>query len=149
MTFRPGHWFHTGDHRTHRPPGWVNEGYHKMEKMRPFADRHDLTMLQLAAFWNLGHAPVKAVVPTFIEEEVENDYARTASEKLAEMEALSGRNPLSHGEVEEIAAIGDNTGCMPLKGATEKHDCAPLADQWAISPDLADVAERWGINTDW
>ena len=120
-----------------------------MEQMRPFAERHGLTMLQLAAFWNLGHEAVKAVVPTYIEEEVENEYARTAAEKLAEMEAVTGANPLSPDEVEEIATLGDNTGCMPLKGATAKHDCGPLADQWAISPELQDVAERWDINTDW
>ena len=146
---RPGHWFHTGDHRTHRPSGWVNGGCTKVEAMRPYAERHGLSLLQLAAFWDLAHRPVHAVVPTYIEEWEENDYARSAASKLAEMEVLSGRNPLSQPEVDELATIGDNTGCMPLKGATRKHDCAPLADQWGIDERLAEVAKRWAIDTAW
>ena len=146
---RPGHWFQTGDHRTHRPPGWVNEGHRKMEEMRPYAQRHGLTMLQFACQWVLGHRPVEAVVPTYIQEGEENEYARGAAQKLAEMGGLPTDNLLSAEEIEEIAAIGDNTGCMPLKGASPRHDCAPLADQWALSPHLTEIARRWGICTEW
>ena len=44
----PGHEFARGDHRTFRPEGWVEEGRERMERMRPLAERHGLTMLQLA-----------------------------------------------------------------------------------------------------
>ena len=36
--------------------------------MRPIAERHGLTPLQLACQWNLAHGPVKSVVPTLIQE---------------------------------------------------------------------------------
>ncbi len=52
---------------------------------------------------------------------------------------------LSAAEVEELRAIGDNSGCMALKGASLQHEGSPLADRWPLSPELEDVAERWGI----
>src|SRR5437764_4380134 len=42
----PGHAFAERDHRTFRPGGWVEAGRERMERMRPIADRHGLTMLQ-------------------------------------------------------------------------------------------------------
>src|SRR3984893_9461705 len=44
----PGHPFAEHDHRRFRPEGWVGEGRQKLEGMRPYAERHGLTMLQLA-----------------------------------------------------------------------------------------------------
>src|SRR3954471_7310907 len=44
----PGHSFAEGDHRRFRPEGWVEAGRERMERMRPIAERHELTMLQLA-----------------------------------------------------------------------------------------------------
>ena len=51
---RPGHKFGHQDHRAFRPAGWVEAGWEKMEKMRPIAQRHNLTMLQLACVWDLS-----------------------------------------------------------------------------------------------
>ena len=45
---RPGHEFPRYDHRGFRPAGWVEAGREKLERMRPIAERHGLTMLQLA-----------------------------------------------------------------------------------------------------
>ena len=44
-----------------------------------------------------------------------------------------------------IRAIGDNTGCMALKGANPEHSGEERPDRWDLSDHLAEVAERWGI----
>lgn len=141
---KPGHKFKDGDHRSFRPAGWVEHGCEKIERIRPIADRHGLTMLQLACQWNLAQAPVKSVVPTLIQEA--HEAAKPIEQKLAELAALPEKNLLSAGEVEEIRRIGDNTGCMALKGASRRHEGQqPRADEWPMRDDLLPVAERWHI----
>src|ERR671938_635659 len=54
----PGHPFPKWDHRTFRPAGWVEAGRERLERMRPIAERHGLTMLQLACAWDLALEPV-------------------------------------------------------------------------------------------
>ena len=55
-----GHAFAPYDHRRFRPDGWVQAGRERLEQMRPYAERHGLSMLQLACAWNLAH-PVRAL----------------------------------------------------------------------------------------
>ena len=142
---KPGHKFKDGDHRAFRPAGWVEHGYEKIEKIRPFAEKHGLTMLQLACQWNLCQSPVKSVVPTLIQEAGED--AKNISAKLDELAALPETNLLSAAEIEEIRRIGDNTGCMALKGASRRHEGQePRADEWPMRDDLLPVAERWHIS---
>src|SRR3954468_24995931 len=57
----PGHPFPRYDHRGFRPAGWVERGREKLERMRPIAERHGLTMLQLASQWNVAHPAVRTV----------------------------------------------------------------------------------------
>ena len=141
---KPGHKFRDGDHRAFRPAGWVEHGYEKIEKMRGYAEKHGLTMLQLACQWNLCQAPVKSVVPTLIQEAGED--AKAISAKLDELAALPEQNLLSAEEVEAIRQIGDNTGCMALKGASRRHEGQePRADEWPMRDDLLPVADRWHI----
>src|SRR5215218_4172258 len=64
----PGHPFPKWDHRSFRPAGWVEAGREKLDRMRPIAERHGLSLLQLACLWNLAHAPVACVAPTLIQE---------------------------------------------------------------------------------
>ena len=45
----------------------------------------------------------------------------------------------------EIRAIGDNTGCMALKGGVPDHEGDERPDRWALTPELSAVGERWGI----
>src|SRR5581483_1760580 len=111
----PGHPFPRYDHRGFRPDGWVEAGRERMERMRPIAERHGLTMLQLACLWNLAHDPVQAVVPTLIQEEALD--ARPIEAKRGELASLPDV-ALSADEVAEIRDLGDNTGCMALKGAS-------------------------------
>ena len=53
---------------------------------------------------------------------------------------------LSDAEIEEIRALGDNTGCMVLKGGSAAYTEEPVADRWPLDADLAQVAERWSID---
>jgi hypothetical protein len=53
---------------------------------------------------------------------------------------------LSPDEVRAIRAIGDNTGCMALKGANPGHTGPPHPDRWAIDEELLAVAGRWRID---
>jgi aryl-alcohol dehydrogenase-like predicted oxidoreductase len=141
---RPGHEFATHDHRGFRPPGWVQEGVERLERMRPYAQRHGLTMLQLACQWNLAHPPVACVAPTLIQES--GPDARPVEDKRAELESLPAELRLSAVEVEELRAIGDNTGCMTLKGANPEHEGGALPDRWALTAELARTGERWGVS---
>ncbi|HSD22720.1 MAG TPA: aldo/keto reductase [Solirubrobacterales bacterium] len=135
-----------GDHRSFRPEGWVAEGRAKLDRLRPVAERANLTPMQLACQWNLAHPAVECVVPTLIQEMGEG--ARPIEEKRAELASLPAEQLLSAEDVAEIRAIGDNTGCMALKGATPDHSGEERPDRWPVSPELAEVAERWEIDPD-
>jgi hypothetical protein len=49
-------------------------------------------------------------------------------------------------ELHALRAIGENTGCMTLKGASLEYAGPPRADRWALDGELAAVAGRWGID---
>ncbi len=141
----PGHEFAARDHRGFRPEGWVQEGRRRLELMRPYAARHELTMLQLACLWNLGQPGVRCVVPTLIQETGEG--ARPVEEKRAELAALSDKGvSLGEDELRAIRELGDNAGCMTLKGASSEHQGRELPDRWPLDQELGDVAARWGID---
>jgi aryl-alcohol dehydrogenase-like predicted oxidoreductase len=138
----PGHVFPRYDHRGFRPAGWVEAGRERLERMRPIAERHGLTMLQLACHWNLQHRGVACVAPTLIQEA--GPGAKPVEAKRAELAAVRG-SVLSADEVAELRAIGDNTGSMTLKGAAPDYEGDPLPDRWRMTPELSAVAGRWGI----
>lgn len=138
---RHGHVFADKDHRLHRPKGWIEAGIAKIERMRPVAERHGLTLLQLACLWNLSQNPVRSVCPTLIRE----SRGKPLGTKLRELAKLPAIR-LTATEVEEIRAAGDNTGCMALKGASTEHTGPPLPDRWEPQPFHFDAAARWGIN---
>jgi hypothetical protein len=82
-------------------------------------------------------------VPTIIQEIGEG--ARAIESKVDDLAALP-EQVLTQEEVEEVAAIGNNKGCMDLKGGNPGHQGEPLPDRWAINSDLAGVAKRWAID---
>jgi aryl-alcohol dehydrogenase-like predicted oxidoreductase len=141
----PGHAFPRGDHRGFRPEGWVEAGREKLERMRPIAARHGLTMLQLACVWNLSHAAVECVAPTLIEEPGGHKPVERKREELAGVPETS---PLTVEEVVEIRAIGDNTGSMLLKGATPDHEGEDQPDRWAPGREQLELARRWRIDVE-
>jgi hypothetical protein len=67
-------------------------------------------------------------------------------DKRAELAATPREVVLDEAEVAAIRAIGDNTGCMALKGGTPAHDGPPAADRWPMDAELEAVAERWRID---
>ncbi len=88
--------------------------------MREIAERHGLSLLQLACQWNLAHEAVECCAPTLIQEA--GPDAVPVEDKRADLAATPREVVLSAEEVEQIRTIGDNTGCMTLKGATPDHD---------------------------
>jgi aryl-alcohol dehydrogenase-like predicted oxidoreductase len=139
---RPGHAFAQHDHRAFRPDGWVRAGRERLERMRPIAERHGLTTLQLACQWNLAHDRVRCAVPTLIEEP---DAEKPIEAKRVELAAVPRELVLTDDEVAEIRAIGDNTGCMALKGASTQFEGEPQADRWPMTSELRELAARWAI----
>jgi aryl-alcohol dehydrogenase-like predicted oxidoreductase len=140
---RPGMELAKADHRAFRPEGWIEAGLEKLAGLAPIGERVDLTPIQLACQWNLSHPAVECVVPTLIQEAGEG--AVPIEEKRADLAALLAEPRLSGEDVEAIRAIGDNTGCMALKGASPEHEGDERPDRWPLSKELAEVGERWGI----
>jgi aryl-alcohol dehydrogenase-like predicted oxidoreductase len=139
----PGQELHPHDHRSFRPAGWVEAGRERLDAMRPFARRSGLTMIQLACQWNLAHEAVQCVVPTLIQEL--GPQARPVEDKRAELAALPSEQRLTVDDVDAIRAIGDNTGCMALKGGSPEHDGEDLPDRWGLDEELLEIATRWSI----
>jgi aryl-alcohol dehydrogenase-like predicted oxidoreductase len=142
---RAGHEFPAQDHRSFRPAGWVEAGREKMDQMRPIAEKHNLTMLQLACLWTLAQPSVKSVVPTLIQEA--GTDSRTIESKADDLAALP-EIKFSEEEVELMARVGENQGCMTLKGANRSHTGLAEPDRWGLTADLEAVGRRWGINPD-
>ena len=135
-----------GDHRAFRPDGWIEAGLEKLERVAPIGERAGLSTIQLACQWNLAHPAVECVAPTLIQEA--GPGARPIEEKRAELAALPAEQRLSVEDVEEIRAVGDNTGCMALKGASSGHEGEERPDRWALNEELVQVGDRWGITPD-
>ncbi len=132
------------DHRSFRPAGWIEAGIEKLARLDPIRERHGLTPMHLACQWNLAHPAVECVAPTLIQEA--DPGARSIEDQRAELAALPAEQLLSAAEVAEIRAIGDNTGCMALKGANPAHEGEEQPDRWGLSEELAEVGGRWGID---
>ena len=139
----PGQEIAPRDHRGFRPSGWIEAGRERIERMRPIAERAGLSLIQLACQWNLAHPAVKTVAPTLIQEKGEN--ARSIEDKRADLAALPAEPRLTAEDVAALRAIGDNTGCMALKGASPVHEGDERPDGWELDEHLATVARRWDI----
>ncbi len=101
--------------------------------MRPIAERHDLTPLQLACQWNLAHPAVACCAPTLIQEA---GGARPVEDKRAELAATPAEVALSDAEVAEIREIGDNTrlhGAQGRRRPTTRARSSPTAGRCRTS----------------
>ncbi|MBA4146705.1 MAG: aldo/keto reductase [Verrucomicrobia bacterium] len=140
---KPGHEFGAQDHRSFRPDGWVETGYEKLNQLREMAEKYNVTMLQLACLWNLTQRAVESVVPTIIQEI--GAKAKSIESKVDELAQLP-EIKIDEEDCERIAHIGNNKGCMELKGANPGHIGEPQPDRWGISNDHLIEAERWGVD---
>ncbi len=140
----PGTELPRADHRSFRPEGWIEDARDRLERVRPIAEAAGLTPMQMACQWNLAHPAVRSVVPTLIQEA--GPEARPIEEKRAELAALPAEQRLSAEDVAAIRAIGDNRGCMTLKGASPEHEGDERPDRWPLTPELSDLASRWSID---
>ncbi|MFN8109193.1 MAG: aldo/keto reductase [Thermoleophilia bacterium] len=131
------------DHRAFRPAGWVAAARERLDRIRPIADRHGLTPLQLSCQWTLAQPAVECVVPTLIQEP--GPSAKPVEQKREELASLPAKLLLSADELGEIEEVGDNTGCMALKGGSPAHTGVEAADAWPLDDDLRRIADRWGI----
>jgi len=131
------------DHRGFRPAGWIDAARTKLDRIRPIGERHGLTPLQLAACWTLAQPAVECVTPTLIQEP--GPGAKPIEEKRAELAGIPEVNPLTADDLAEIDAVGDNTGCMELKGGSPSHEGEPRPDAWPLDGELLATAQRWGI----
>jgi aryl-alcohol dehydrogenase-like predicted oxidoreductase len=133
------------DHRRFRPAGWVQAGREKLDLMRPYAERHGLSTLQLSCAWNLAQPAVACVAPTLIQEA--GDGARPVEDKRADLAAVATLGDvLSIDELAELTAIGDNRGSMTLKGASAEHEGPSAPDRWTLDEEDSAVAARWEID---
>ena len=87
--------------------------------MRPIAERHELTMLQLAAH---GTSRTNRGVRGAHADPGAGAGARPIEDKRAELARTAARSRLTPTEVAEMREIGDNTGCMALKGGAPDHE---------------------------
>ncbi len=86
-----------------------------------------------------------SVIPTIIQEA--DPKSKPIEAKVDELAALPDIK-LSEDECRYIAEVGNNKGCMALKGANRSHTGEPEADHWGLNPDLEAVGKRWGIDPD-
>ena len=134
------------DHRAFRPPGWVQHGRERLARLRPIAERRGLTTLQLACQWTLAQPAVACVVPTLIQEPGRD--ARPIEDKRADLGAVPRELVLDPDEIAAIEEVGENAGCMALKGGNPAHEGQERADSWPLTDDLRAVARRWSIRPD-
>jgi hypothetical protein len=83
------------------------------------------------------------VAPTLIQEG--GPRARPIEAKRAELAGVPAQVALDDDEVAAIRRIGDNAGCMALKGAAPGYDGPAAADRWPLAVQLEDLGRRWGI----
>ena len=141
---RPGHSFAEYDHRKFRPDGWVQAGVEKLERMRPYAERHGLSMLQLACQWNLAHPAVRCVAPTLIQES--GSDARTIEDKRAELAALPAELAAERRRGRASCARSATTaGAWRLRAQTPTTRVPAKPDRWGMDDELGELAARWEI----
>lgn len=70
---------------------------------------------------------------------------KTVEDQRRELATIPTELVLTPEDIAEIDRLGNNHGCMPLKGGTPGHQGPPMPDSWPMEPDLEAVARRWGI----
>jgi len=100
--------FPAGDHRSHRPRGWLEDGLAKIEKLAFLPAETGLTLAQASLRYLLDQPGLTSVLPTF----------RTGAE-IREYAAAAAAPPLTADQHGRIAALyATNFGVTPASAAT-------------------------------
>jgi len=73
-----------------------------------------------------------------------HDTAIPIEEKIIDFGKLPDIT-LSAEDSETIRSIGDNTGCMMLKGASSRHETSERPDEWPMRDDLLAIAAKYDL----
>ena len=113
--------------------------------MRPIAERHGLTMLQLACQWNLAHAAVHCVAPTLIQEAGRRRAADRGQARRARRRPRRGR---AHAPMRSRRSARSATTPARWRSRAPRPStrATPQPDRWSITAELTAVAGRWGID---
>ena len=143
---RPGHAFAAArPPRASAPTGWVEAGRERLERMRPIAERHGLTTLQLACQWNLAHDPVALRRPDADPGARRRRAAGRGQARRARRRARASscspttRSPRSARSATTPAAWRSRA---PSPRATR---ASPQPDRWPLTSELRELAARWAI----
>jgi aryl-alcohol dehydrogenase-like predicted oxidoreductase/chlorite dismutase len=143
---KPGTRLPRMDHRSFRPAGWIEAALDKLPPLQKIADKHGHTLLQLACKWDLAQPAVESVVPTLLQEA--GPDAKPIEDQVRELADVESKEDLTPEESEAARALGDNSNCMSLKGASTQYLGVPIGDQWPMTPELLEVGRRWSIEPD-
>ena len=103
-------------------------------------------MLQLSCLWNLSQPGVKSVIPTLIQEVGEK--AKPIEKKVDELAALP-EIKFTDEEKEFILMVGNNKGCMELKGSNRAHVGESRCLTAGASRKITKIAaKQWGVDPD-
>ena len=103
-------------------------------------------MLQLSCAWTLAQPAVACVAPTLIQEA--GPPRRRSRPSAPSSPPCPASRCSTQAELDAIAAIGDNTGCMKLKGASPVHEGEERPDAWPLDDELREIGRRFGIEAD-
>ena len=123
----------SGDHRAFRPEGWIEAGRARLERMRPIAERRgaDADAARLPVEPRPRRRRVRGPDPDpggWARERGRSRRSARSSRRLPAEQRLSAE------DVAEIRAVGDNAGCMALKGASPDHTGEERPDRWPLTP---------------
>ncbi len=127
------------------PTGWVEAGRAKLERLRPIAERHELT--PAAARVRVEPRPPGGRVRRPDADRGARQRASRSSASARSWPPCPPSSPLSAEEVDEIRAIGDNSGSMLLKGATPDHEGDEAPDRWAVGAGEPERSPSAGAST--
>jgi len=125
----PGHEFPEHDHRRFRPDGWIEAGREKLERMRPIARAHGLTMLQLACAWDLAQPAVQCVAPTLIQETVQDRNGDVGDGCVGDGDGRANGRPATRSIEDkraELAAVAGLPGVLASAEVPASADEEPL-----------------------
>jgi len=92
------------DHRSVRKGEWIHESIHKVEQLRPIAERNGLTITELAIKFILTKKGIASVLPTVISEEEIEQFA-----------SMSDGNYINSSDMKEIDDLYNSWPSYELK----------------------------------